>query len=334
MRHGEGAAAEEDRHGRPASSPRARRVAASAASAPSVSPQRARPRDQLGVGPQAVDVQLALEVVELVLHGPRQEARADDADLAAMAVLGLDHGPLGARAIGEEAGDREAALEVASARRRGDEAGVHQLVERAPPPRSRRPAGDADLVCGEAHAGRVAHRVDHVVEQAVEVLVEASDGARRCRRRRASPRVTMGRTLIGAEYRRRPPARRLEQALGVDVHAPRRARVPTQRAPPGPSPRSDELEAPAAAPARHVGRRRARAPPCRSPPPRRARAALGRCRRAPPPPRSRSASADGQLDESPERRRPEERAALRARPARRPRHRRRPTARIAGWSGR
>ncbi len=49
------------------------------------------------IGAQLVEVQLALEVVELVLHGPRQEARAGQAHLAAVAVLGLDDRPARAR---------------------------------------------------------------------------------------------------------------------------------------------------------------------------------------------------------------------------------------------
>ena len=89
------------------------------AASPAPRPRRRRPawswadRDEIVHRVEVVDVQLAVEVVELVLERAGQEAAAGDLDLPAEAVLGHDPDLLAARHVGDVAGDRQAALEVA-----------------------------------------------------------------------------------------------------------------------------------------------------------------------------------------------------------------------------
>src|SRR5512139_1700679 len=69
-----------------------------------------RHRDQVIERVEVVDVQLALEVVELVLERTAQEPAPGHLDLPAMAVLGDDPDALAACHVGDVAGDRQAAL--------------------------------------------------------------------------------------------------------------------------------------------------------------------------------------------------------------------------------
>ncbi len=145
-------------------------------------------RDEVVERLEVVDVELALEVVELVLHGARQQARAHRLDALAVAVLGFDPDLLLALHVGHVAGHGEAALEVVALARGADDDGVDQLVELALDLDDTDLQGLADLRCRQAHAGRVAHRVREVVEQLVQVLAEAVDRLAH----EAQPRVTEG----------------------------------------------------------------------------------------------------------------------------------------------
>src|SRR4051794_8897768 len=124
---------------------------------------------------EIVDVQLALEVVELMLQRAAEEPRACNLDLLAHPVLRNDPDLLVAGHVRHVAGDRQAALEVAVVARRADDLGVYELVEVALDLDDAGPHRLAQLGGGEADAGRMAHRVSEVVEQLVEVLAEAVD---------------------------------------------------------------------------------------------------------------------------------------------------------------
>src|SRR5438874_13733585 len=61
---------------------------------------------------EVVDVELALEVVELVLQCPAEQPRAGDLALPALAVLRDHPDPLAASDVGGVARDRQATLEI------------------------------------------------------------------------------------------------------------------------------------------------------------------------------------------------------------------------------
>ena len=95
-------------------------------------PRRRRPTgDQLVHRLEVVDVELAVEVVELVLERAPEQPGPGDLDLLAVAVLGDDPDPLAAGHVRDVARDRQAALEVAVVAGRADDPRVHQLVELA-----------------------------------------------------------------------------------------------------------------------------------------------------------------------------------------------------------
>src|SRR4029079_4847768 len=104
---------------------------------------------------EVVDVQLAVEVVELVLERAPEETRAGDLDPAAAPVLRHDPDLLAARDVGGVAWDRQAALEVAIATLGANDPRMHQLVE----PVFALDHADrerlADLRSGESHPRRV-----------------------------------------------------------------------------------------------------------------------------------------------------------------------------------
>ena len=132
-------------------------------------------RDQLVGGSQVVDVELALQVVELVLQGTPEQARAADLVLAAGAVLGDDPDMLAARDVGDKAGNGEAALQVAVVALGPHDAGVDELEEPVPHLDDGDVEGLAELRRREADAGRVAHGVGQVVEEVSQQLAEALD---------------------------------------------------------------------------------------------------------------------------------------------------------------
>ena len=95
------------------SSARRHASGASSSSSASASSSSCADRDQLVHRVEVVDVQLAVEMIELVLQRARQQALAVDLDLAAVAVLGHDPDLLASRHVGDVARDRQAALEIA-----------------------------------------------------------------------------------------------------------------------------------------------------------------------------------------------------------------------------
>src|SRR5690348_16277568 len=122
-------------------------------------------RDQVIHRVEIVDVQLAGQMVELVLHCPRQQALATDLDLAAVPVLSDDPDLLLARDIRDVAWDREAAFQVIVLTRRADDLWVDQLVQLTFDFDNARLQGNAELRSSEADSGRRTHRVCQVVEQ-------------------------------------------------------------------------------------------------------------------------------------------------------------------------
>ena len=150
----------------------ARALVASRTSSSSSSPPTGK---QLVHRVQVVDVQLAVEVVELVLERPPQQSGARDLDLLAVAVLGDDPDLLVAGHVRDVARDRQAALEVPVVAGRPDDPRVDQLVELALDLDHAGLQRLAELRRREPDAGRIAHRVREVVEELVEVLAEAVD---------------------------------------------------------------------------------------------------------------------------------------------------------------
>jgi hypothetical protein len=132
-------------------------------------------RDEVVERLEVVDVELAGEVVELVLEGASEEPGARDLDLLAQTVLGDDPDSLLAGDVGHVARDREAAFEVPVLAGRADDARVDELVELLLDLDDAGLERLAQLRRGEADAGCVAHRLGQVVEQLVEVLAEAVD---------------------------------------------------------------------------------------------------------------------------------------------------------------
>src|SRR5436190_7785504 len=132
-------------------------------------------RDQLLHRTEVVDEELAVEVVELVLERPTEQAAAGDLDLLAVTVLGDDPDLLLAGDVGVVAGEGEAALEVAVLAAAPDDPGVHQLVQLVADLDDARLQRLADLRRGQADARGVAHGVGQVVEQPVEEPTEAVD---------------------------------------------------------------------------------------------------------------------------------------------------------------
>src|SRR5690349_8553826 len=86
-------------------------------------------RDELVHRVEIVDVQLAVQVVQLVLERAAQQPGARDLDLLADAVLRDDPDLLLPGHVRDVARDRQAALEVAVVTGGPDDLGVDQLVE-------------------------------------------------------------------------------------------------------------------------------------------------------------------------------------------------------------
>src|SRR5450759_423705 len=128
--------------------------------------------DQLVRRREVVHVELPLQVVQLVLERPPQEARSGDLELPADAVLGNHPDLLLPRHVRHVARDREASLEIAVLAVLAHDPRVHELEQ----PILDLHDGDvqrlAELRRREADARRVAHRVDQVIDQPVEELVE------------------------------------------------------------------------------------------------------------------------------------------------------------------
>ena len=132
-------------------------------------------REQLIHRLEVVDVQLALQMVELVLERPTEQPGPGDLDFLAMAVLGDDPDLLAAGDVRDVARDRQTALEVAVVAGRPNDARVDQLVQLVLDLDDAGLQGLTELWRGQPDPGRVAHRVREVVEQLVEVRAEAVD---------------------------------------------------------------------------------------------------------------------------------------------------------------
>ena len=100
-RDGERPGAEEDGRDRPGHASAVARCSASSSSPAD--------RDELVHRVEVVDVQLAVEVVELVLERPAEQPGPGDLDLPPEPVLGDHPDPLAAGDVGDVAGDRQAA---------------------------------------------------------------------------------------------------------------------------------------------------------------------------------------------------------------------------------
>src|SRR5215211_1744072 len=143
-------------------------------------------RDELVHGVEVVDVELAVEVVELVLECAAQQPRARDLDLAPAAILRRDPDLLLPGDVRRVPGNGEATLEIAVLARRSDDPRVHELMDAVVDLDDAGVERLADLRRRETDTRRVAHRRGQVVEEAVQELVEARDGLAL----EAKPRVT------------------------------------------------------------------------------------------------------------------------------------------------
>ena len=133
---------------------------------------------ELGVRLEVVDVETAVEMVDFVLQGTREEALALDAELAAVTIARLDRHLRGSRHLGDVAGNGQAPLPVDLLTRRLHDLRVHELGDPPLDLGHRHLQRHADLVRCEPDPGRVPHRHEHVVQQPMQPTVEARDALR------------------------------------------------------------------------------------------------------------------------------------------------------------
>ena len=193
-----------------------------------------------------VDVQLTLQVVVLVLDGPRQQARARDLDALAVTVLADHHRLVGAWPEGHEAGHREAPLVVLLIARQVDDLRVRDLVQDVLDLDDAELERLAHLLGRDADAGRVTHRLGHVVEQCMQPRTEAVDALA------GQPQAWVTQGDDGAQGHGGKDTRSSEQALGVHIYAPGCAGVAAQE-PDGVRSAKHDVEPPATRPTRHIG---------------------------------------------------------------------------------
>lgn len=134
--------------------------------------------DEFAAGGDVVDVEDAVDVVDLVLEGLGEEGVDGglDAEVAAVAVDGLGGDVAGAGDLGLVAGHGEAALHDEAFARVLDDLGVDEGEEAVVVRLDDDDAeGDADLGSGEADAGGGAHGLDHLVDELVDGGIDAAD---------------------------------------------------------------------------------------------------------------------------------------------------------------
>src|SRR4051794_27932316 len=125
---------------------------------------------------EIVDVELAVEVVDLVLQRARQQTVAVDLDLPSVPVL-CDHPHLFApRDPGDVARDRQTTLEIAVVALALNQTRIDELMDVAADFDDGDLQRNAHLRRRQSHPGRGTHRLGQVVEQAVEVPAKSVDG--------------------------------------------------------------------------------------------------------------------------------------------------------------
>lgn len=128
---------------------------------------------------EPVDVEVAVDVVHLVLEAPGHEAAPFYFDRSAFYVHARDRGPGRTGQGHKNVGDREAALIAQLLAFREDQLRVHHVTLVAVNSETKDSEPDPDLRCGQPGPARLPARFRHVVDQRAQGVVEAGHrGAR------------------------------------------------------------------------------------------------------------------------------------------------------------
>ena len=133
-----------------------------------------------------VEEQHAVEVIDLVLHGPRLEARQLGAVGPAVAVQGFERHGEGALDITVDIGDGETALLRLRLAGTFDDLGIDEHERLLVDLDHGEPFAASDLRRGEPDAARVMHGLEHVGDEAAQLVGHLGDRRRRLTQNRVA----------------------------------------------------------------------------------------------------------------------------------------------------